>query len=169
MLMSPRLRKFALLAHVTFSVGWLGAVIVYLVLAISGLTSRDSELARAVYLTLQRIGWFVIVPCSLAALTTGLIQALGTEWGLFRHYWIVAKLVLTTIGTLVLLGHMPVIGRVSGAASNAATFGDAHLGHLPVQLIVHASGGLAVLVAATTLSIYKPWGKTKRGRRQQAA
>src|SRR5262249_53083199 len=111
MLMSPRLRKLALTAHVTVSVGWLGAALVYIVLAITGLASRDPELARAAYVTLERIGWFVIVPCSFAALTTGLIQALGTEWGLFRHYWIVIKLVVTTIGTIILLGHMPVIAR----------------------------------------------------------
>ena len=32
--------------------------------------------------------WFVILPLSLVALTTGLVQVLGTAWGLFPHYWI---------------------------------------------------------------------------------
>jgi hypothetical protein len=36
--------------------------------------------------------WIVIVPLSLAALLTGVVQSLGTPWGLFRHRWIVAKL-----------------------------------------------------------------------------
>ncbi len=80
--MTPRLRKLALTAHVTFSVGWLGAVLVYLMLAITGLTSSDAQLARAAYMTLKSIGWFVIVPCSFAAFVTGLIQSLGTEWRL---------------------------------------------------------------------------------------
>jgi len=31
--MTPRFNKFALTAHITFSVGWLGAVIAYLALA----------------------------------------------------------------------------------------------------------------------------------------
>ncbi len=166
--MPPRLRKLVLTAHVTCSVGWLGAVVVYLTLAVTGLTSRDTELARAVYPMLELIGWRVLVPSSLAALATGLVQSLGTEWGLLRHYWIVAKLVLTVVGTTVLLMHMPAVGRMAGIAAAAApspspSFG-ADAGKLPIQLVIHAAGGLAILLAATALSIYKPWGKTQRGR-----
>src|SRR5438876_8144523 len=95
MTMTPRLRKFALTAHVTSSVGWLGAVVAYLALAIAGLTSQDAQRVRAACLAMELIGWFVIVPCSLAALLTGVVQSLGTEWGLFRHYWILVKFLLT--------------------------------------------------------------------------
>ena len=97
--MTLRLRKLALTAHITFSVGWLGAVVAYLALAIVGLTSRDAQIVRAAYLSMELIGWFVIVPFSLAALLTGLVQSLGTQWGLFRHYWILVKFLLTTGAT----------------------------------------------------------------------
>ena len=83
MSMTPRLRKFTLTAHVTFSVGWLGAVVACLALAIAGLTRQDAQVVRAAFLSMELIGWFVIVPLSLAALFTGLVQSLGTEWGLF--------------------------------------------------------------------------------------
>ena len=43
MIMTLRLRKLALTAHVTTSVGWLGAVAAFLVLGVVGLTSRDGE------------------------------------------------------------------------------------------------------------------------------
>ena len=101
--MTPRLRKVALTAHITFSVGWLGAVVAYLALAIAGLTGDDVSMARAAYLSMELIGWFVIVPFSLASLLTGLVQSLGTQWGLFRHYWILVKFLLTTGATVVLL------------------------------------------------------------------
>jgi hypothetical protein len=39
MMASPS--KFALLTHITFSVGWFGAVVPYPALVIAGLTSRD--------------------------------------------------------------------------------------------------------------------------------
>ena len=42
MTMTPRLRKFALAANVTASVGWLSAVTGFLSLAIAGLTSQDA-------------------------------------------------------------------------------------------------------------------------------
>src|ERR671915_105942 len=115
--MTPRLRKFVLTAHITFSVGWLGAVVAYLALAIAALTSRDIQMVRAAYLSMELIGWFIIVPFSLAALLTGLVQSLGTQWGLFRHYWILVKFLLTVTATIVLLLHMPTIGRVARMAS----------------------------------------------------
>ena len=54
MLMPPRLRKLGLLAHIVASVGWLGAVLVSLVLAIVGLTAADEQLAAASYLAFGR-------------------------------------------------------------------------------------------------------------------
>ena len=88
MTMTPTLRKFALTAHVTASVGWLGSVAAFLGLAVVGLASPDAQTMRAVYVSMELIGWFVIVPFSVAALLTGLVQSLGTPWGVFRHYWV---------------------------------------------------------------------------------
>jgi hypothetical protein len=164
--MTPRLRKFALTAHLTFSVGWLGAVVGYLALAIAGLISHDVSMVRAAYLSMELIGWFVIVPFSLAALLTGLVQSLGTQWGLFRHYWILVKFLLTTGATIVLLRHMQAVSRMSGVAAET-TLSSADFRALRIQLVVHAAGGLLVLLAATTLSVYKPWGMTPYGRRKQ--
>lgn len=103
--MTPRLRKLGLTAHIIFSVGWLGAVAGFLVLSIAGLTSQDAEVVRSAYLVMNLIGWFIIVPMSLAALATGLVQALGTEWGLLRHYWVLVKFLLTILATIALLLH----------------------------------------------------------------
>jgi hypothetical protein len=166
MTMTPRFNKCALTAHITFSVGWLGAIVAYLALAITGLTVHDAQMVRAAYLSMELIGWYIIVPFSLAALLTGLVEALGTQWGLFRHYWILVKFLLTTGGTIVLLQHMQAVSRMSGLAAET-TLASADFRALRIQLVVHAAGGLLVLLAATTLSVYKPWGMTPYGRRKQ--
>lgn len=163
--MTPRLRKFALAAHITSSVGWLGAVVPYLALAIAGLTSHDAQMVRAAYLSMELIGWFVIVPLSLAALLSGLVQSLGTPWGLFRHWWILAKFVLTIGATVVLLQHMQAVSRMAHIAAET-TLSGADSRALRVQLVVHAAGGLLVLLAITALSVFKPWGMTSYGRRR---
>ncbi len=106
MAMAPRLRKFALTAHVTSSVGWLGAVGGFLALAIAGLTSRDDQTVRSVYLMLNLIAWYVIVPLCFASVLTGLVSSLSTTWGLFRHYWVLLKLLITIPSSLMLLVHM---------------------------------------------------------------
>lgn len=164
--MKPRLRKLLLTTHVTVSVGWLGAIAAYLAPAIVGLASHDLETVRACQLVMGLLAWFVIVPLALATLATGLVQSLATEWGVLRHYWIVAKLVLTLLAVGVLLGHMRTIDGLAGMTDDALQAASA--GQLKTHLVVHAAGGAVVLLAATTLSVFKPWGKTSWGRRRTA-
>jgi hypothetical protein len=166
MAMTPGLRKFALTTHVTSSVAWLGAVAVFLVLAIAGLGSQDAQIVRAAYLTMHLTTWFVIVPLSLAGLLTGIIQSLGTTWGLFRHYWVVTKLLLTVLATIILLVHTQPIDRVAAVAAQT-TLGTGDLRQLRIQLVGDACAALFVLLVATTLSVYKPWGMTSYGLRKQ--
>jgi hypothetical protein len=92
MIMTTGFRKFALTAHVTSSIGWFSAVATFLGLSIAGLTSQDAVAVRAVYLVMGLTTWFVIVPLALAALITEVVSSLGTRWGLFRYYWVLAKL-----------------------------------------------------------------------------
>src|SRR5437762_3503112 len=100
--MTPSLRKLVLTAHVTFSVGWLGAVAAFLVLAIAGLTNQDTQIVRSAYLAMELTARFVVVPLAFASLLSGLVQSLGTPWGLVRHYWVLVKLLLTTFATIIL-------------------------------------------------------------------
>lgn len=133
--MTRALQKLNLTAHVTCSVGWLGAVASFLVLSIAGLTSQNKEIVRAAYLAMNLVGQFIIVPLSLAALLTGLVQSLGSHWGLFRHYWVIVKFTLTIGATLLLLLHQ--FTAVAGAArrvSGTATGTLPELGGLGVNL-----------------------------------
>jgi hypothetical protein len=166
MIMPPRVRKFALTAHVICSVGWLGAVAGFLALAIAGLTSQDALTVRAVYLTMEVITWFVIVPLSFASLLTGLVQALGTSWGLFRHYWVLAKLLINVLATVLLLVHTMPIGELASIARET-TLSGAAIGRLQIQLVFDAGLALLALLVATALGVYKPRGLTPYGRRKQ--
>lgn len=154
--MTPRFKKFVLLIHITFSVGWFGAVVPYLALVIAGLTSHDTKVARAACLSMELIGWYVIVPFSFAALLSGLVQSLGSKLGLFRHWWILAKFLLTIVAISVLLRHMQDVSRMAKETMlSSANFRPD---------LIHATGGLLVLLAAMTLSVFKPWGMTPYGR-----
>jgi hypothetical protein len=164
--MTPRLRKFALTAHVTSSVGWLGAVAGFLALAVAGLTNQDAQMVRTAYLAMELIGWCVIVPLSLASLPTGLVMSLGTEWGLFRHYWVLAKLLITVLATILLLVHMQPVGHLARVVAET-TLASGELAGLRVQLVADAGAALLALLVATALSVYKPRGMTRYGWRKQ--
>ena len=165
--MSPRARKLALTAHVTASVGWLGAVAAFLALAVTGLASDDGDTVRGAYLVMDLTGWFVLVPLSIASLLTGLVQSLGTAWGLFRHYWVLFKLVINVFATFVLLLYMQTLEHFAGIAAQMSASTD-DLGALrsPSPLL-HATLALLLLLVATVLAVFKPRGMTSYGRRKQ--
>ena len=166
MTLRPGLRKFVLGAHVTFAVGWLGAVAAFLALAVAGLTSQDAPLVRSAYLAMELIARFVIVPLSFAPLLTGPILSLGTPWGLFRHYWILAKLLITILSTIIMQLHMQPISILAGAAAKT-TLLSADLHELRIQMVVASGAALLALLVATALAVYKPRGMTPYGWRKQ--
>jgi hypothetical protein len=164
--MTPGPRKLALTAHVTCSVSWLGAVAAFLALAVAGLTSYDAQMVRAAYLATDTITWFVIVPLAFASLLTGLIVSLGTQWGLVQHYWVLVKLALTILATILLLLHTQPIGVLADVARETTVSG-ANVARLRIQLVADAGAALLALLVNVTLSVYKPRGMTPYGRRAQ--
>jgi hypothetical protein len=166
--MARGVRNLALLAHVTSSVGWFGAVAGFFALAIIGLTGVDTQTVRGAYIALELIGWLVIVPFCLASLATGLVQSLITPWGLLRHYWVVAKLVIAVLATGLLTLHMRPVSYVAGIAA-MTTLSPLDLRPMRIQLIADAAFAMVALTVATALSIYKPQGLTPYGRRLTAS
>lgn len=164
MLMSPRVRRFALTAHVASSVGWLGAVAAFLALAVVGLTSADSQTIRAVYIVMEPVAWLALVPLAFASLLTGVVQSLGTIWGLFRHYWVLFKLLITVLATVILLIYMQTFRLMAVVARDPA----ADLGVVRnASPAVHALLALLALLTATVLAVFKPRGMTRYGWRKQ--
>lgn len=160
--MPPRLRKFVLTVHLTVSVGWVGAVVAYLALVGAAWNSHDVQMVRASWIGMEVIGWYVLVPLAVGSLVTGIVVALGTRWGLFRHYWVSITLALTLVATIVLVVHMPTVSFYASVAAEADTAGRAGLrGEL-----LHAGGGLLVLLVIAGLNVYKPRGMTRYGRRK---
>jgi hypothetical protein len=161
----PRVRKLWLTAHVTASVGWFGALAVFLAHALTGLTTQDEQALRASALAMDVTARFVILPLCLATIATGLVQAFAvTKWGLFRHYWVLFKFLLTAIATAVLLLKLGPIGDLADAAAQVDVTPAVYT--VRISLAVHAAGGLAILLAAVVLAIYKPGGMTAHGLRE---
>jgi hypothetical protein len=164
--MRPFVRKLALTVHVSCSVGWFGAVGVFLVLAATGLASSDTRVEAGMYLAMQVTGWFVIVPLCLASFATGIVQSLGTPWGLLRHYWVIIKLVITVLASAFLLLHMTVVDRLARASSDGSLVSEHGF---RVQIVADAAVALVALMVTTVLATYKPRGTTRYGRRTAAS
>jgi hypothetical protein len=164
MILSPPVRRLALAVHLSCSVGWLGAVVAYLVLDLTVATSKDDAAVRSAWMAMGLVVSWAIVPLALASVLTGIVMALGTKWGLFRHWWVLVSFVLTVLATVVLLSEARVVTR--SAAIAAASTTAAELRSLPPTL-PHSIGGLGVLLVVQVLNIYKPPGVTPYGWRKQ--
>ena len=166
---SPRVRRLGLLLHVITSVGWLGAALLFLVLAVNCLATPDERALRAGLLVMAPLVERGLVPLAVAATATGVLQSLGTEWGLIRHWWVIVKLGLTLFALAILLTWTET-ARAIGVAAAADGASLAALREHAVSPVLHSVGAVVVLISTTVLGIYKPKGLTRRGwnRRHQA-
>jgi len=157
---TPRTRRLALIAHVATSVGWLGAVAAFLVLSVVGIRTAESETVRACYVAMDLLGRFLIVPLSLLALAIGVVQSLGTQWGLLRYWWVAIKFALTlgAAGLLLLHQYTAVGAAAIFVRSSADARQDIVTSGLGNQLATDAALAIVVLTTTTFLSILKPWG-----------
>ena len=149
------------MAHVASSVGWLGAVVAFLALAVVGVTSDEPQTVRAAYLVMEPTAWLVLVPAAVATLLTGLVVSLGTPWGLVRHYWVLFKLLIAAFCTIVLLMYMATFRSMADAAVDPSADLEAVRSLSP---LLHAGAAMVALLAALVLSVYKPRGTTRYGR-----
>lgn len=170
---SPRLlprrwRATILTIHIVVAVGALGTEAALLSLGLTGLVSSDPDLIRAAYVAMDVVVASVMLPLALAAVLSGLLLALGTHWGLARHYWVLAKLILTlTVATAALLMLRP---AVSQAAAHALAIpldelAASGIGESAVRVTTAPAIGVAVLVVVAAIAVVKPWGVTSRRRR----
>jgi uncharacterized membrane protein SirB2 len=155
----PQLRKLVLATHVLVAVGWFGVVVGKLILEITAATTPDPDIPGAAYLFMEAFDRALFPPTALATLLTGIVLSVGTAWGLFQHYWIVAKLVLTVA---VIVTGVVFVGAWTRQAIATAS------GSASIPLIYASLAHLVMLGAATVISIYKPWGRIRPARRDTA-
>lgn len=163
------LRKLGVAVHTVLSVGWLGAVAAFLALALAAL-GPEQAVSNAAFVAMGVIGRWVIVPLSLGALVSGVIQSLATKWGLHRYYWVLVKLLLTiAAGTVLLLHQFTAVEQAASLAAQARADAGGELHGFGIQLLADSGLAVVVLTIITLIAVYKPWGLTPFAKRGAAA
>jgi hypothetical protein len=153
-----QMKKFLLSLHLLFSIGWLGAVAGFLALSLTGYFSKDIWVVKSSYISMNIIMKYVIVPTCIGSLISGIVQSATSNWGFFKYYWILAKMVLTVIITFLLLLHTSLISSLA----YIATYDDllqSDLSKERFQVIFDAFGAFLILIVIVCISVFKPWGK----------
>jgi hypothetical protein len=161
--LAPALRKAVLVLHMVTGISWMGVDIALLVLLLTARTTADPLLVVSGFTAVRTIVPVTVPLLSLGILLTGMVLGLGTRWGLLRYWWVVGKLLLSLVMTvLVFVALVPAVTRIStGLASGmSAESVRASLGALPTMLLFPPVVSFLMLGVAAILSIYKPWSRT---------
>lgn len=144
------------MVHAASSLIWIGAVAGFAAVAAAGASlPLASPGIAGIYLSLEILTWALIVPSAVASFISGVLHAIATPWGLFRHYWVIFKLVLTSGALALLLLHVRVVNQ---AAALALADEVAHLEPLRMQLLFDSVAAVAVLLLIAVLGWLKPKG-----------
>jgi hypothetical protein len=153
--LSPGQRKLVLSAHILVSVGLLGIYAAMLILGTVAALTPDLQTSHAAYRSMGIFTRGVIPTGAVGVVATGVILALGTNWGLFKHYWVVAKLGLTAA---VLPVSIFVVFPSVRQAITATSAGAPEPGGWATLLVVASGANVLMLAAAAVIGVYKPWG-----------
>jgi len=160
--MRPPVRKLVLLLHIMSAGIWLGLDVAMAVAVFTALSTDDTALAAALFQGLETITVAPLLIAGLSCLVTGLLLGWGSKYGVFRYWWVLIKLLLNVILTVLVLvalrGGVQEVGAF-GARLAADPTATAELRNIVFPPIVSPTA----LTAAMLLAVFKPWGRI-RGR-----
>lgn len=158
--LSARMRKLLLLVHIAAAGTWLGLDVVLGILVLTALAG-DPTGAGAAAANLASVATWPLVAVGLLTLATGVLLGLGTKYGLVRYRWVLVKLVVNVVlVTLVVVVLWPGVTLVAEAGRAALVAGSAPT--VPATLVFPPIVSSTALIVAMTLSVFKPWGRTRR-------
>ncbi|WP_246469853.1 DUF2269 family protein [Cohnella nanjingensis] len=157
-------KQLLITIHVISIVCWLGGAIAMLLLGIYMMMSNNGERLYYTLDNMHLIDIALIRYTALVALLTGFALSQWTNWGLFKHYWIAIKLVLTIL--LILFGIKYMSSWLSqllreADQSRELAFSNAKFQNTTYSLLAGAIANLVALLFMTAISYFKPFGKIK--------
>ncbi|MEV8317904.1 DUF2269 domain-containing protein [Streptomyces sp. NPDC059900] len=162
MKLSRPARRATLVVHVTAAAGWLGLTLGLLALAVAAITTGSAATTEAAARSMKLFADWLVLPLALLTLLSGLLLSLGTPWGLARHRWVYVKFWLTLATTAAsAFALRPGLNDTVAAVSAGSPVAD------PTGLIAGPVVSLSAYLFMTVISLLKPWGLTRRGRKQR--
>jgi hypothetical protein len=154
--------------HIVFASAWLGGVAALLLVSLVGKRPGGADALVLARSAMQWVDWTIIIPACLGSLATGALFGWLTQWGFFKHLWLVIKWALTV--AMILFGIFFLGPWVDGTARMAETLGiraldDQGFASTAFRVAAFSVVQIALLLFMVFLSTIKPFGKRGEGRR----
>lgn len=158
-------KKWLVAAHVLSSIAWVGPAFCYIVLATLAATTLDPHLPHAIYAGMRTLAQWLVLPAALLTLVTGLMLSLLTNWGLFKWYWIIVKVIVTPLAigleTFALDSVLDKAVAITAAPASALLL-DPNFVSMKGQMFQALIPHLITMSAIVVISVIKPWGQRKQ-------
>ncbi|RUS96643.1 hypothetical protein DSM106972_086660 [Dulcicalothrix desertica PCC 7102] len=157
-------KNWLLSFHITSASLWFGTAFCSLALAVYYQNWANGNELYAINAARNLMGEFIIVPSAVSSLVSGLLLCNFTVWGFFKHYWVMAKQILTMM--LIVIGSVW-LGPLTKQATSISAIERLQVLQNPTYVsirdavIVVGAIQTLVLVIIIIISVLKPWGRRK--------
>ena len=147
--------------HLFFVCIWVGGGVTLILMQLC-LKATEGGMLHGLDTAMKFVDDFIIIPGAFGCLITGLLFALFTNWGFFKHRWITVKWIVNIGGIIFgtfwlgpwLNSLPPISGNLGLAALSDPVYVHGKMMNSwwgPVQVLT--------LIAAAFISVLKPWKK----------
>ena len=152
-------RNWLLSPHIATGGLWFGTALCSVALAVSIVLLNPVDEIHGINLARNFLGQYIIVPAAVFSVITGVLLCSFTSWGLFKHYWVIAKQLATLL--LIMLGSIW-LGSMTKEMTALSEVGRSQVlqnpDYLSLQNTVTLGGALQTLalLAVIIVSTVKP-------------
>jgi uncharacterized membrane protein len=157
--------------HLIAVSNWIGGAVSLLLLYFLKKSAADGGVLFGINQSIHHVDMAVVViPGAFGCLLTGLLYSLFSNWGFFKHNWIIFKWIVTVsailFGTFWLGPWETAMMEISGRLGLEALRDLAYL-HNERMNLLFGTLQCSVLIATVFISVFKPWKKKKAGQGEQ--
>ncbi|MDD2645129.1 MAG: hypothetical protein GX921_11110 [Bacteroidales bacterium] len=149
--------------HLLLVMVWVVGVIAMAILYLLKPESSDE-----LYMTLKIIlfiDWVLVIPGALLTIIVGIIYGIFTNWGFFKHRWILVKWVVSVV--VILVGtfyYSPLLEEaleIADRTRDIALHDPLVISNMTQAFISASLQGLALMILVV-ISVFKPWKKKSK-------
>lgn len=148
--------------HLLLVMIWVVGVIAMAILFLQRPKSGDE-----LYMTLKIIlfiDWVLVIPGALLTVVVGIIYGIFTNWGFFKHRWIIVKWIVSIV--VILVGtfyYSPLLEQsleIADRTREAALHKPIVISNMRQTFICASIQGISITILVV-ISVFKPWKKKK--------
>lgn len=148
--------------HLLLVMIWVVGVIAMAILFLQRPKSGDE-----LYMTLKIIlfiDWVLVIPGALLTVVVGIIYGIFTNWGFFKHRWIIVKWIVSIV--VILVGtfyYSPLLEEsleIADRTREAALHNPIVISNMTQTFICASIQGISITILVV-ISVFKPWKKKK--------